>query len=121
VTREVSTFDRAGQDRAQRVAATPRHRTVGKAGLDRLQSRHQPHEPAGVRHGKDGVREGFTALLADLPDAKWDVPTQIFDGDILFIEWSAVSAATQVSDGVDTFVFGGEGIRVQTVRCTLTG
>jgi ketosteroid isomerase-like protein len=75
--------------------------------------------PSGVRHGRDGVREGFTALLADVPDAKWDVPTQIFAGDVLFIEWSAVSASTQVSDGVDTFVFDGDGIRVQTVRYTL--
>jgi ketosteroid isomerase-like protein len=75
--------------------------------------------PAGVRHGKDAVREGFVALLADLPDAKWDVPTQIFEGDILFIEWSAVSASTRVTDGIDTFVFSGDGIRAQTVRYTL--
>jgi ketosteroid isomerase-like protein len=75
--------------------------------------------PAGVRRGKDGVREGFVALLADLPDAKWDVPTQIFEGDVLFIEWSAVSASTRVSDGIDTFVFSGEGILAQTVRYTL--
>ena len=30
--------------------------------------------PRGSHHGKDGVRESFVALLADLPDAKWDVP-----------------------------------------------
>jgi ketosteroid isomerase-like protein len=77
--------------------------------------------PSGIRHGKDGVREGFLALLTDLPDAKWDVPTQIFHGDVLFIEWSAVSDAKQVSDGIDTFVFSDDGIRVQTVRYTLTG
>ena len=75
--------------------------------------------PSGVKHGKDGVREGFTALLADLPSAQWDVPTQIFEGDVLFIEWSAVSANTQTLDGIDTFVFDGENIRVQTVRYTL--
>jgi ketosteroid isomerase-like protein len=75
--------------------------------------------PSGVKHGKDGVREGFTALLADLPSAQWDVPTQIFEGDVLFIEWSAVSSATQVLDGIDTFVFDGDSIRVQTVRYTL--
>jgi ketosteroid isomerase-like protein len=74
--------------------------------------------PRGVKHGKDGVRAGFTELLADLPDAKWDVPTQIFEGDILFIEWSAVSAGTKALDGIDTFVFAGDSIRVQTVRYT---
>src|ERR1700754_3212979 len=75
--------------------------------------------PSGVRRGKDGVRAGFTELLSDLPDAKWDVPTQIFEGDVLFIEWSAVSSATQARDGIDTFVFDGDSIRVQTVRYTV--
>ena len=45
--------------------------------------------PAGVLRGKDGVREGFTKLLSDVPNAEWAVPTQIFEGDVLFIEWSA--------------------------------
>ncbi len=75
--------------------------------------------PDGTRHGKDGVRAAFTELLADLPDAKWDVPTQIFEGDVLFIEWSAVAKSSRVTDGVDTFVFSGDAIRVQTVRYTL--
>jgi ketosteroid isomerase-like protein len=75
--------------------------------------------PQGVLRGKDGVRQAFTTLLADLPDAQWDVPLQIFEGDVLFIEWSAVSAKTKAMDGIDTFVFGGDSIRVQTVRYTL--
>ena len=75
--------------------------------------------PAGVRRGKDGVRAGFTQLLADVPNAKWELPTQIYEGDILFLEWTADSAATRVEDGIDTFVFRDGLIRVQTVRYTL--
>ena len=75
--------------------------------------------PAGAMHGKDGVRQGFEALLTDLPSAKWDVPTQIFEGNILFIEWNAVSEVTRARDGIDTFVFDGDKIRVQTVRYTV--
>ena len=75
--------------------------------------------PRGVLRGKDGVREGFTLMLEDLPNAKWDIPTQIFEGDVLLIEWSAVSEATRAMDGIDTFVFSEDGIRVQTVRYTL--
>jgi ketosteroid isomerase-like protein len=75
--------------------------------------------PDGVLSGKDGVRDGFTRLLAALPEATWDVPTQLFAGDVLFIEWSAVSKAGRVTDGIDTFVFTDDGIRVQTVRYTL--
>jgi hypothetical protein len=73
----------------------------------------------GVRRGKDGVREAFTTLLGDLPDAAWEVPTQVFEDDILFIEWSATAEKFRVRDGVDTFVFRDGLIRVQSVRYTL--
>jgi ketosteroid isomerase-like protein len=75
--------------------------------------------PAGTLRGKDGVRQGFEKLLADLPNAEWDVPTQIFEGDVLFIEWNARSQSTHAEDGIDTFVFADGLIRVQTVRYTL--
>ena len=73
----------------------------------------------GVLRGKDGVREAFTTLLGELPDAAWDVPTQIFEDDILYIEWSAAAEKSRVRDGVDTFVMGDDGIRVQTIHYTL--
>ena len=75
--------------------------------------------PDGIKRGKAGVREGFTLLLADVPNADWTVPTQVYDGDVLFIEWTAKSAATKVEDGVDTFIFRDGMIRVQTVRYTV--
>jgi hypothetical protein len=75
--------------------------------------------PDGVRRGRAGVREGFTTLLADLPDAQWEVPTQIFEDDLLFIEWTAAAARTRADDGVDTFLFRDGMIRAQTVRYTL--
>ena len=73
----------------------------------------------GVLRGKDGVRKGFEGLLAQMPGAAFDVPVQIFEDDVLFIEWSAESAKTKAMDGIDTFVFAGDYIRVQTVRYTL--
>ncbi len=75
--------------------------------------------PRGVLRGKTGVREGYTAVMAELPNAKVDVPTQIFAGDVLFIEWTAESDKGRVTDGVDTFVFADDGIRAQTIRFTL--
>lgn len=74
--------------------------------------------PEGVKHGKDGVREGFVKLLSDVPHATWELPTQIFEGDTLFLEWKAESDSVKVEDGVDTFVFDDGKIRVQTVRYT---
>ncbi|VTZ28223.1 Polyketide cyclase [Methylocella tundrae] len=75
--------------------------------------------PDGVKRGKAGVRETFIKLLADLPKADWEVPTVLFEGDALFLEWKARSEATYADDGVDTFVFRDGQIRLQTVRYTL--
>jgi hypothetical protein len=74
--------------------------------------------PDGTKRGKAGVREGFKKLLSDLPSAEWNVKP-IFEDDVLFLEWSAVSSATQADDGLDTFIFRDGLIRVQTVRYTL--
>jgi len=38
--------------------------------------------PAGVARGKDGIRNAFAKLLDDLPNAAWDLKTQIFEGDV---------------------------------------
>jgi ketosteroid isomerase-like protein len=75
--------------------------------------------PGGVLRGKDGIRQAFTKLLTDVPNAAWQLPTQIYEGDILLLEWKAESARTRVEDGIDTFVFHNGFIRVQTVRYTL--
>jgi hypothetical protein len=74
--------------------------------------------PAGVFHGKGGVREAFTRLLEDLPHAIWDLKNQVFADDMLLLEWAADSPLNRVDDGVDTFVFRDGMICAQTVRYT---
>jgi uncharacterized protein (TIGR02246 family) len=75
--------------------------------------------PTGVRRGHAGIREAFTQLLAELPEANWDLKTQIYQDDILLLEWGADARTNRVADGLDTFVFTDGLIRVQTVRYTL--
>ena len=75
--------------------------------------------PSGVLRGPEGIRAAFTQLLADVPNAAWNLKTQIYEGDVLFLEWAADAAATRVEDGIDTFVFRDGLIRVQTIRYTL--
>ena len=75
--------------------------------------------PDGVKRGKAGVREAFTQLLADVPNAAWELKTQTYVNDVLFLEWAAVSAVTKVEDGIDTFIFRDGMIRLQTVRYTV--
>jgi ketosteroid isomerase-like protein len=75
--------------------------------------------PAGVLRGHDGIRAAFTQLLADVPNASWDLKTQLYEDDVLFLEWAADAGATRVDDGIDTFVFADGLIRVQTIRYTV--
>jgi ketosteroid isomerase-like protein len=75
--------------------------------------------PGWVKRGKEGVRETFVKLLTDLPSAKWEMPTVLFEGDALLLVWKATAEASYADDGVDTFVFRDGLIRLQTVRYTL--
>ena len=74
---------------------------------------------AGVLRGKDGIRQAFTKLLGEIPQATWDLKTTIYEDDILFLEWGAQGGGNRIQDGIDTFVFRDGLIRVQTVRYTL--
>lgn len=67
-----------------------------------------------VFRGKDGARQVFTQLLADVPQAKWDLQT-VFVDDVLYLEWKATGGGRKVEDGIDTFIFVDGLIRVQTV------
>jgi ketosteroid isomerase-like protein len=73
---------------------------------------------AGAARGKDDIRKVFVRLLDDLPNAAWDLKNLVFDGNVLFLEWSADAASNRVDDGVDTFVFRDGMIWAQTVRYT---
>ena len=75
--------------------------------------------PAGVNRGKDGVREAFTRLFTELPDAAWELKTQTYGGDVLMVEWAADAAGSRADDGVDTLVFRDGLIHAQTVHYTL--
>lgn len=75
--------------------------------------------PNGVLRGKDGIREAFVKLTSEVPSAEWELPTQLYQDDVLLLEWKATSASSKVEDGIDTFVFRDGLIRVQTVRYTL--
>ncbi|HWE11245.1 MAG TPA: hypothetical protein VG325_17985 [Solirubrobacteraceae bacterium] len=66
------------------------------------------------------MRERFVKLIGDVPGAQCELPTQIFEGDVLLLEREAESQKVKVDGGIDTFVFRDGLIRVQTVRYTLT-
>jgi predicted SnoaL-like aldol condensation-catalyzing enzyme len=61
--------------------------------------------PAGVQRGKDGIRQAFTKLLGEVPQATWDIKTTIYEGDVMLLEWGAEGGGNRIQDGIDTFVF----------------
>lgn len=71
-----------------------------------------------VYRGKDGAREVFTQLLADIPQAQWDLDP-VFVDDVLYLEWSAKGGSHAIDRAIDTFLFTDGMIRVQTVVYTL--
>jgi ketosteroid isomerase-like protein len=75
--------------------------------------------PEGVSHGKEGVRRAFERLISEIPGAQWELPTELYQDDVLLLEWKATSTASKVEDGIDTFVFRDGLIRVQTLRYTV--
>lgn len=70
--------------------------------------------------GKDGVRQVFTTLLSDVPQASWQLPVMVFADDVMYLEWKAQSADRRIDDGIDTFVFRDGQIRVQTIRYSVS-
>jgi ketosteroid isomerase-like protein len=75
--------------------------------------------PAGAKRGREGVREAFTQMLADLPGATWSVKKQIKADGLVLLAWTADAAGSRADDGVDTFVLQDGMIRAQTVSYTL--
>jgi hypothetical protein len=53
-----------------------------------------------------------------LPNPRFDVRTRILEGDVLFLEWSAISAASCADDGVETILVRDGEIVLQTVHYT---
>jgi ketosteroid isomerase-like protein len=72
----------------------------------------------GVTRGSAEIRQWFAGLLADVPQAAWDLKTTLFEGDVLYLEWAATGDGYRVDDGVDTFIFDDGLIRLQTVHYT---
>lgn len=69
---------------------------------------------AGVAQGRDGIRAAFSQLADALASAVFDIKSKTYHGEILLLEWALDSPGFQV-DGVDTFIFDDDSIRVQTI------
>ena len=72
-----------------------------------------------IYRGKAGVKDGFAQIFADLSAVgevkALEVPTRVYEGNVLYIEWWAQVGESRC-EGVDTFVFEDGLITIQTVK-----
>ena len=71
--------------------------------------------PQGAFRGNRGIRQFWGGLFEELPNPKLEVISQTLEGQTLLLLWAAETDNGRV-DGVDTFVFDEDGIRIQTVH-----
>ena len=97
--------------------------TIGAGDLDGLLADYAEDAlvvtPQGAVRGKPAIREAFIGMVGQLPDATFDMYNQVYADDVLLLEWSASGPTGRITDGIDTFVFRGDEIRVHTLRFTV--
>jgi len=74
----------------------------------------------GEYRGRTAIRELFAGLAQALPDLAVEAQLTAFADNVLLLHWTADSSLNTIPDGVDTFLFDGGAIQVQTISCTLT-
>jgi hypothetical protein len=70
----------------------------------------------GVYQGREGARELAQLLEQQVPDARCEYHTRLTQGEMAFLEWTAISEKTRVDDGADSFLIQDGRIRVMTIH-----
>ena len=74
----------------------------------------------GVFRGHDGLRQLAGWLRHELPHCTYEYYTQLVEGDVAFLEWTARADGARVDDGADSYVIRNGRIVVQTIHYTVT-
>ena len=73
----------------------------------------------GIHYGHDALRRLAERLSNELPDATFEYTTVLADGDVGFLEWTAISKQAEVRDGADSYVVRDGRIVAQTIHYTV--
>ena len=73
----------------------------------------------GASEGHPGIEAFFTNALQSLPGAQFSITDATYSSDAALVRWTAQSGAGRIDDGVDTFVFQGDKIRLHTLHFTV--
>lgn len=73
----------------------------------------------GLHRGHAGLRHLTELLRAQLPQVEFRYLTRLVDGEMAFLEWSAISPRAQVTDGADSYLIRDGRIAAQTIHYTV--
>lgn len=74
----------------------------------------------GIFRGIDGVREKVRLLNEHLPGGRWTYRTIMAEGEMGFLEWSAVADnGARVEDGADSYLIRDGRIHAMTIHYTV--
>jgi hypothetical protein len=73
----------------------------------------------GVFKGKAGARAAARLLADQLPHARFDYRTELWDGELAFLEWTADSDRARVDDGADSYLIRNGRIEAMTIHYTV--
>lgn len=69
----------------------------------------------GALRGRNAIRRSARRLGLQLPEAEFEFPTKLVEGEHAFLVWKARSKHFEVEDGADSFVIRGGRIVAQTI------
>jgi hypothetical protein len=73
----------------------------------------------GVFHGHAGVRAAAALLDEQLGRTGYVYQTQLWHGELAFLEWTAATARASIEDGADSYWIQGGRIRAMTAHYTV--
>ena len=73
----------------------------------------------GVRRGHDGLREQADKLRRELPNCTFHCRTQLVEGEVAFLKWTAEADGARVRDGAGSYLVRDGRIVAQTIHYTV--
>lgn len=75
----------------------------------------------GPRHGRAGVRQSAQQLAKQIPDASFEYPAKVIEGEFALLLWRGESPQGRAEHGVDSFVVRDGRIVMQSVAYEVRG
>ena len=73
----------------------------------------------GVHRGHAGILRLAERLRGEVPNMRIEYTTKLIEGEVGFLEWTAMGDGARIEDGADSYVVRDGRIAVQTIHYTV--